>query len=59
MTAAACQCGCTRPVLLWIGSPTFYRFACPLCTRSTARQPSKAAALEMWNDYATGRRAMA
>lgn len=55
----ACPCGCTGLVTLWAGSPRTYRIACPACTRTTARQPTPAEAEALWEEYATGRRAMA
>lgn len=58
-TTASCPCGCAGPVVLWSGSPATYRIACPACARTTARQPTEAEAVALWNEYASGQRSMA
>lgn len=57
--ALPCPCGCTRPVVLWIGSPAVYRVACSLCTRTISRQPTEAGAVQYWNEYVTSNRVLA
>lgn len=49
-TPEPCPCG-GRPVRLWIDAPAVWRLCCPLCAFTTARQPTEAAAIDLWNEH--------